>query len=265
MSLQTNPLHDGLRIEPTPGPTTLVIFGASGDLTRRKLLPALYQPVARAAPAARSSRSSVSRERADRRRGFRDAVPRQPARVRDMTRGRQMKWRSRSPVALLYVHGELDDPALYAATARASSRRSTATKACCSTWRFRRRSTARSSSSSGRQGLSSAPEPAWRRIIVEKPFGTDLTSARELNRLRARALRRGSGLPHRSLSRQGNGSEPAWCSGSPTACSSRSGTGATSITCRSPRPKPWASSAAPRTTSVPARCATWCRTISCSC
>ena len=38
-----NPLLDGLRIEPTPEPTTLVIFGASGDLTKRKLLPALYQ------------------------------------------------------------------------------------------------------------------------------------------------------------------------------------------------------------------------------
>src|SRR5262245_63394834 len=37
-----NPLLDGLRIEPTPGPTTLVIFGASGDLTKRKLLPAIY-------------------------------------------------------------------------------------------------------------------------------------------------------------------------------------------------------------------------------
>ena len=39
----TNPLLDGLRIEPTPEPTALVIFGASGDLTRRKLLPAIYQ------------------------------------------------------------------------------------------------------------------------------------------------------------------------------------------------------------------------------
>src|SRR5215204_40086 len=37
-----NPLLDGLRIEPTPEPTALVIFGASGDLTRRKLLPAIY-------------------------------------------------------------------------------------------------------------------------------------------------------------------------------------------------------------------------------
>ena len=38
----SNPLQDGLRLEPTPGPTTLVIFGGTGDLTRRKLLPALY-------------------------------------------------------------------------------------------------------------------------------------------------------------------------------------------------------------------------------
>src|SRR6185436_7128248 len=38
-----NPLLDGLRIEPTPEPCALVIFGASVDLTRRKLLPALYQ------------------------------------------------------------------------------------------------------------------------------------------------------------------------------------------------------------------------------
>ncbi|MGH9370114.1 MAG: glucose-6-phosphate dehydrogenase, partial [Vicinamibacterales bacterium] len=37
-----NPLLDNLRIEPTPGATTLVIFGASGDLTKRKLLPALH-------------------------------------------------------------------------------------------------------------------------------------------------------------------------------------------------------------------------------
>ena len=41
--MDVNPLRDGLRIEPSPGPTTIVIFGASGDLTRRKLLPALYR------------------------------------------------------------------------------------------------------------------------------------------------------------------------------------------------------------------------------
>ena len=41
--MDANPLHDGLRIEPAPGPSILVIFGASGDLTRRKLLPAVYR------------------------------------------------------------------------------------------------------------------------------------------------------------------------------------------------------------------------------
>jgi len=39
---QQNPLLDGLRIRRSPDPCALVIFGASGDLTRRKLFPALY-------------------------------------------------------------------------------------------------------------------------------------------------------------------------------------------------------------------------------
>jgi glucose-6-phosphate 1-dehydrogenase len=39
---QVNPLREGLRLERTPQPCAVVIFGASGDLTKRKLLPALY-------------------------------------------------------------------------------------------------------------------------------------------------------------------------------------------------------------------------------
>ncbi len=37
-----NPLRVGMRSQRTPEPNTLVIFGASGDLTQRKLVPALY-------------------------------------------------------------------------------------------------------------------------------------------------------------------------------------------------------------------------------
>ncbi|MFL5939415.1 MAG: glucose-6-phosphate dehydrogenase, partial [Gaiellaceae bacterium] len=37
-----NPLLEGLQLQRTPEPCALVIFGASGDLTRRKLFPALY-------------------------------------------------------------------------------------------------------------------------------------------------------------------------------------------------------------------------------
>ncbi len=38
----TNPLREGIRIRRTPDPCAMVIFGASGDLTARKLVPALY-------------------------------------------------------------------------------------------------------------------------------------------------------------------------------------------------------------------------------
>src|SRR4026207_1641116 len=38
-----NPLRAGMRIEHSAPPCAIVIFGASGDLTKRKLLPALYR------------------------------------------------------------------------------------------------------------------------------------------------------------------------------------------------------------------------------
>src|SRR5688500_16607665 len=37
-----NPLREGLSSRPIPQPCNAVIFGASGDLTFRKLIPALY-------------------------------------------------------------------------------------------------------------------------------------------------------------------------------------------------------------------------------
>jgi glucose-6-phosphate 1-dehydrogenase len=40
--MTTNPLREGLEQERVPDASCLVIFGASGDLTQRKLIPALY-------------------------------------------------------------------------------------------------------------------------------------------------------------------------------------------------------------------------------
>src|SRR4029077_3206703 len=39
---QTIPLEEGLTLRRTPDPFVLVIFGASGDLTHKKLMPAIY-------------------------------------------------------------------------------------------------------------------------------------------------------------------------------------------------------------------------------
>jgi glucose-6-phosphate 1-dehydrogenase len=40
---KTNPLREGLRLERVPDPNVMVLFGATGDLAHRKVVPALYQ------------------------------------------------------------------------------------------------------------------------------------------------------------------------------------------------------------------------------
>ncbi len=39
---QSNPLREGIATRTVPQACTVVIFGATGDLTHRKLMPALY-------------------------------------------------------------------------------------------------------------------------------------------------------------------------------------------------------------------------------
>ncbi|MGC1195588.1 MAG: glucose-6-phosphate dehydrogenase, partial [Geitlerinemataceae cyanobacterium] len=43
ISVLENPLRVGLQQDRVPEPQILVIFGASGDLTQRKLIPSIYQ------------------------------------------------------------------------------------------------------------------------------------------------------------------------------------------------------------------------------
>ena len=65
MSTAENPLLEGLRLRRTPDPCALVIFGASGDLTRRKLFPALYSLALRRLLPERFGIVGVARTRAD--------------------------------------------------------------------------------------------------------------------------------------------------------------------------------------------------------
>src|SRR3954471_15024584 len=41
-TMPPNPLREGMPEEMAPRPAAVIIFGASGDLTRRKLVPAVY-------------------------------------------------------------------------------------------------------------------------------------------------------------------------------------------------------------------------------
>ncbi len=176
----SNPLLDGLRIEPTPEPTALVIFGASGDLTRRKLLPALYQLARGQRLPARFNVLGVARSPMTDdqfRQQFHDSLKEfagvaQPDDVSSaLARG------------LGYIHGEMDDPGLYS---RIMAKM--AEMGCPDGILFYLAipptvygTVVEQLSASG---LTTPATPdGWRRVIVEKPFGVDLDSAVELNRL----------------------------------------------------------------------------------
>jgi glucose-6-phosphate 1-dehydrogenase len=63
--LSENPLEEGLSLRRTPDPCALVIFGASGDLTHKKLMPALYALMVRRLLPPRFAIVGVARTEAD--------------------------------------------------------------------------------------------------------------------------------------------------------------------------------------------------------
>src|SRR5213083_2135628 len=62
---QRNPLEEGLMLRRSPDPCVLVIFGASGDLTHKKLMPALYALMVRRLLPPRFAVVGVSRTEGD--------------------------------------------------------------------------------------------------------------------------------------------------------------------------------------------------------
>jgi glucose-6-phosphate 1-dehydrogenase len=175
-----NPLLDGLRIEPTPEPTAIVIFGASGDLTRRKLLPAIYQLSRGQRLPARFSVVGVARsEMTDDqfRQQFHDSL-REFAGV-----ARPDDVSSALVRTLSYVHGEMDDPALYERL-QAKLKEVGAPDGILFYFAVPPTVYATIVERLAASGLTKPATPdGWRRMIVEKPFGTDLASAQQLNQI----------------------------------------------------------------------------------
>jgi glucose-6-phosphate 1-dehydrogenase len=172
-----NPLLDNLRIEPTPGATTLVIFGASGDLTRRKLLPALYSLSRGQRLPARFGVVGVARtEMSDEqfRQQFQDSLrefAKVDARSDELVRSIQGQ--------MYFVSGEMDDPALYSRLA--SRLRDIGSEGVLYYLAIPPTVYATVVEGLEAAGLAGTPQHGWRRVIVEKPFGTDLASAQALN------------------------------------------------------------------------------------
>jgi glucose-6-phosphate 1-dehydrogenase len=173
-----NPLQDGLRIEPAPGPATLVIFGASGDLTKRKLLPALYHLSRGQRLPARLSVIGVGRSALGDE-GFRAQLDESLREFAGDNPSGEVASSLRS--RLHYISGDLDDAALY----RALGRQIEPARGDGVLYYLAVPPSAYPTivEQLGRAGLARAAGQAWRRIVIEKPFGRDLTSATRLNQL----------------------------------------------------------------------------------
>jgi glucose-6-phosphate 1-dehydrogenase len=164
------------------GPCCFVIFGASGDLTHRLLLPALYNLAAGGLlPEAFSIIGIARGEKSND--AFRSDLAKSLRRfaIRDVDE----ETVSRLLAGVSYVNGDADDPATYERLARELARIERARDTRGNRLFYLATppaSFAPIGRHLGRSGLAREQNGMWRRLIVEKPFGTDLASAQALNR-----------------------------------------------------------------------------------
>jgi glucose-6-phosphate 1-dehydrogenase len=168
---------------PSDEPFTLVIFGASGDLTNRKLIPALWSLyAARTLPEPfviiGTGRTEMTNE------AFRDRMREGVKEFARLKIPNDNVW-SRFASSLVYVPGDPNDAELYARLRAALE--DVARRHGGPVNRLYYLSTPPSlyddiTRQLGKAGLAEE-QGGWTRLVVEKPFGHDLRSAQELNQL----------------------------------------------------------------------------------
>ena len=165
------------------GPCGVVIFGVTGDLSRKKLMPAIYDLANRGLlPPTFSLIGFARREWADQDFG---AIVEEAVRQHARTPFRQEVW-DRLAEGFRFVQGSFDDDASFAKLAetleKLDAERGTggnhafylsippkAFPVVCEQLK--------------KSGLASQRDGRWSRVVIEKPFGHDLNSAIELNRV----------------------------------------------------------------------------------
>ena len=168
---------------PSDEPFTLVIFGASGDLTNRKLIPALWSLyAARTLPEPFVIIGTGRTEMTDE--AFRHKMREGVKEFARLKIPNDNVW-SRFATSLVYVPGDPNDAGLYAKLRAALE--DVARRHGGPVNRLYYLSTPPSlyddiTRQLGKAGLAEE-QGGWTRIVVEKPFGHDLRSAQELNQL----------------------------------------------------------------------------------
>ncbi len=174
-----NPLLDGLQLRRRPEPCVLVIFGASGDLTRRKLFPALYSLACRKLLPERFAVVGVARTPQSSK-AFAAAMRKA---VEEFCRDafRQDVWETLA-AGIRYVGadfaGEQGEDRVGRVLADLDVERGTEGNRL-----YYLAVPPRAFPDAVREIGERRAGEGWVRLIVEKPFGHDLDSARELNTL----------------------------------------------------------------------------------
>jgi glucose-6-phosphate 1-dehydrogenase len=174
-----------------PGdPCVIVIFGASGDLTKRKLLPALYNLKAlNLLPADFAVVGCAVTDGNDD--SFREQLT---ADIKEFATGGvdEGVWED-FVKRCYYTSGDFNSPDTFAHLSRKIANAQKAWNIPGGNILFYLAITptlfSKVVAQLGAAGLSAEPEGSWRRVIVEKPFGRDLDSARQLNRELTACLR----------------------------------------------------------------------------
>ncbi|NUS73986.1 MAG: glucose-6-phosphate dehydrogenase [Corynebacteriales bacterium] len=180
---QINPLRDpdDRRLPRVPEPCALVIFGATGDLSRRKLIPAIYDLANRGLLPPGFVTIGFARDRGN----FVD-IAKQAAQEGARTTWREEVW-ERLAEGVHFVAGTFEDDAAFdelaATLTRLNESHGIAGNAAfylaippvtfpLVLKQMERTKMADNEAAGG-----------WRRVVVEKPFGTDLPSSQALNTL----------------------------------------------------------------------------------
>ncbi|GAB14471.1 glucose-6-phosphate 1-dehydrogenase [Arthrobacter globiformis NBRC 12137] len=178
-----NPLRDprDRRLSRVAGPSSLVLFGVTGDLARKKLLPAVYDLASRGLLP--PSFALVGFGRQNRTNEDLKAAIKESVKAYSRTPFSEAVWDQLSE-GIRFVQGAFDDDAAFG--------RLSATLAELDEQRGTRGNHAFYLSippkafelvcrQLSKHGLAQAEGEKWRRVVIEKPFGHDLESARQLN------------------------------------------------------------------------------------
>ncbi len=175
-----NPFQDPLRFERRVPECAVVIFGATGDLTRRKLMPALYRLAYDRRLSAGFAIVGISRRPLSDD-AFRDQMREAVQQFSEDTPFDEGVWRAFA-AGLFYMSGDIGDGGMFERLARklaeVEAARHTGGNALFYL-AIQPSQYAPAALGLGAAGL--AKGNGWRRLVVEKPFGHDLASSRQLS------------------------------------------------------------------------------------